>query len=149
MTGATGSETASGTALGWRTVEAPASADMPQEIAAEWSGCALDELFRAALGFDERPAAAPPQPLTSQLTAWAQPHDPGLSPATALRAVLTWSRLHGIVSLEIDGNFASMGLDPGQLFEAELATLMTHLGGPRPAGQASAVAAPRRSGSAS
>jgi len=44
-------------------------------------------------------------------------------PATALRAVLIWSRLHGIVSLEIAGNFASMGLDPGQLFEIQLATL--------------------------
>jgi Tetracyclin repressor-like, C-terminal domain len=44
-------------------------------------------------------------------------------PATALRAVLIWSRLHGIVSLEIDGNFGSMGIDPGQLFEAELGRL--------------------------
>ena len=38
---------------------------------------------------------------------------------------LIWSRLHGIVSLEIAGNWASMGLDPGQLFEAQLATLTT------------------------
>jgi AcrR family transcriptional regulator len=68
-------------------------------------------------------AAPPPQPLASQLTAWAQPHVPGIDPATALRAVLVWSRLHGIVSLEIAGNFASMGIDPGQLFETELAAL--------------------------
>jgi len=64
-----------------------------------------------------------PRPLASQLAAWAQPHSPGADPATALRAILTWSRLHGIVSLEIAGNFASMGLDAGQLFEIELATL--------------------------
>jgi AcrR family transcriptional regulator len=70
-------------------------------------------------------AIAPPQPLASQLAAWAQPHHPGIDPATALRAVLAWSRLHGIVSLEIAGNFASMGLDPGQLFEIQLATLTT------------------------
>jgi hypothetical protein len=37
--------------------------------------------------------------------------------------VLTWSRLHGLVSLEIAGNFASMSLDPDQVFEAQLATL--------------------------
>jgi hypothetical protein len=43
--------------------------------------------------------------------------------AHALRAVLIWSRLHGIVSLEIAGNFASMGIDPDQLFEIQLATL--------------------------
>ena len=66
---------------------------------------------------------APPQPLASQLTAWALAHDPGTRPAPALRAVLIWSRLHGLVKLEIAGNFASMGIDPGQVFEAELGAL--------------------------
>ena len=32
------------------------------------------------------------------------------------RAVTLWSRLHGHVSLEIEGNFASMGLDPDVLY---------------------------------
>jgi len=68
-----------------------------------------------------------PPPLAAQLAAWGQPHAadswPGAGPATALRAVLAWSRLHGIVSLEIAGNFASMGLDAEQLFEIQLATL--------------------------
>ena len=58
-----------------------------------------------------------------QPSAWAQAHVPGIDPATALRAVLVWSRLHGLVSLEIAGNFASMGVDPDQVFEAQLATL--------------------------
>jgi hypothetical protein len=40
-----------------------------------------------------------------------------------LRAILIWSRLHGLVSPEIAGNIASMGIDPGQVFEAQLATL--------------------------
>jgi Tetracyclin repressor-like, C-terminal domain len=40
-----------------------------------------------------------------------------------LRAIIIWSRLHGLVSLEIAGNFASMGIDAGQIFEAQLATL--------------------------
>jgi AcrR family transcriptional regulator len=72
---------------------------------------------------DRTGEAGLPQPLASQLAAWAQPHDPAASPVSALRAVLTWSRLHGLVSLEIAGNFASMGLDAGQLFEIQLATL--------------------------
>jgi AcrR family transcriptional regulator len=63
-----------------------------------------------------------PQPLASQLATWARPY-PAASPGAALRAVLAWSRLHGIVSLEIAGNFASMGLDAEQLFEVQLATL--------------------------
>jgi AcrR family transcriptional regulator len=33
------------------------------------------------------------------------------------RAVTKWSRMHGHVSLEIEGNFASMGLDPEALYE--------------------------------
>ena len=32
------------------------------------------------------------------------------------RAVTLWARAHGHVSLEIEGNFASMGLDPEKLF---------------------------------
>jgi Tetracyclin repressor-like, C-terminal domain len=69
------------------------------------------------------PPPRPPQPLASQLTAWALAHDPDTDPATALRAVLAWSRLHGLVSLEIAGNLASMGIDPDQVFEAQIGTL--------------------------
>jgi hypothetical protein len=37
--------------------------------------------------------------------------------------VLVWSRLHSLVGLEIAGKFASMGIDPDQVFEAQLGTL--------------------------
>jgi AcrR family transcriptional regulator len=70
-----------------------------------------------------RAPAPPTQPLTSQLAAWAQTHTFDANPAVALRAILIWSRLHGLVSLEIAGNFTSMGIDPGQLFEAQLPAL--------------------------
>ena len=70
------------------------------------------------------PAAPPPGlPLASQLSAWARKHGPEADPATALRAVLAWSRLHGFVSLEIAGDCASMNIDPDQVFEIQLATL--------------------------
>ena len=72
-----------------------------------------------------RPGAAPAPgpPLATQLSSWARTHSLDIDPATALCAVLAWSRLHGFVSLEIAGNYASMGIDPGQLFEVQLATL--------------------------
>jgi AcrR family transcriptional regulator len=70
-------------------------------------------------------ATPPGQPLTSQLSAWAHRHGLDIDPAVALRAVLIWSRLHGFVSLEIAGNFASMGIDPGQVFEIQLTTMLT------------------------
>jgi AcrR family transcriptional regulator len=70
------------------------------------------------------PTATPPaEPLASQLLALAPIHGPGIDAAMALRAIIIWSRLHGLVSLEIAGNFASMGIDAGQVFEAQLATL--------------------------
>ena len=87
------------------------------------SQAAMNQLLDVLRELRDDTAAPPPQPLAAQLTAWAQTHDPGTSPATALRAVLTWSWLHGLVSLEIAGNFASMGLDPDQVFAAQLATL--------------------------
>jgi len=90
-------------------------------IDAAWAAMSLLLGILRELG--DRAAPPPPQPLASQLVAWAQAHDPGTSPATALHGVLIWSRLHGIVSLEIAGNFASMGVDPGQLFETQLAAL--------------------------
>ncbi|WP_329192187.1 MULTISPECIES: TetR/AcrR family transcriptional regulator [unclassified Streptomyces] len=41
--------------------------------------------------------------------------------ASALRlAGSFWTRLHGILSLELSGHFAGMGLDPALLYEAEL-----------------------------
>jgi AcrR family transcriptional regulator len=84
---------------------------------------AMNPLLDILREFGDGMIEPPAEPLASQLAAWAQPQDPGIDPATALRAVLIWSYLHGIVSLEIAGNFASMGIDPGQLFETELATL--------------------------
>jgi hypothetical protein len=59
---------------------------------------AMSLLF-GILGGPAHPTAAPlPQPLAGQLVAWAQPYASGIDPASALRAVLIWSRLHGIVS---------------------------------------------------
>ena len=71
----------------------------------------------------DRAATPPGQPLASQLSAWAHKHSLEADPATALRAVLAWSRLHGFVSLEIAGNYASMSIDPDPVFEIQLATL--------------------------
>src|ERR1035441_2385344 len=91
------------------------------------SQAAMNQLLGVLRELGDRTAPAPPPPPASPLTArppaWRLAPAPGPRPATALRAVLAWSRLHGLVSLEIAGNFASMGIDPGQVFEAELGAL--------------------------
>jgi AcrR family transcriptional regulator len=68
-----------------------------------------------------------PEPLAAELKAWAQQHNQRINLGTALQAVLIWSQLHGIVSLEIAGNFASMGIDADQLFEIQLTAIMRTL----------------------
>ncbi|MEU5276152.1 TetR/AcrR family transcriptional regulator [Streptomyces asoensis] len=45
------------------------------------------------------------------------------SPAALGRALTCWTRLHGVLSLELAGHFAGMGFDPAQLFAAELESL--------------------------
>ena len=65
-------------------------------------------------------ATATPE-LLEQLGNWSIDRGfTGTDPAIALRAVTLWSRLHGLVSLEIENNVASMGLDSAALFDAAL-----------------------------
>ncbi|MFE2728795.1 TetR/AcrR family transcriptional regulator [Kitasatospora sp. NPDC059327] len=53
---------------------------------------------------------------------WAAGHP---APPGALRRFLAfWTRLHGVLSLELAGHFGGMGLDPALLFAAELDDLL-------------------------
>jgi AcrR family transcriptional regulator len=49
---------------------------------------------------------------------WAADHP--APPAALRRALLFWTRLHGILSLELAGHFTGMGLDPAELYTSEL-----------------------------
>jgi AcrR family transcriptional regulator len=64
-----------------------------------------------------------PKALAAEANAWIKARGHTADTSTALRAVQTWSRIHGFVSLEIAGAFASMGLDPDALFDLELPNL--------------------------
>ena len=71
-------------------------------------------------------SAGSEDPLGRQLDAWITRRsgetDAG---ADVLRlGVLTWTRLHGIVGLELAGILGDMGLDGGLLVEAEVAALV-------------------------
>ncbi|MEU7044609.1 TetR/AcrR family transcriptional regulator [Streptomyces varsoviensis] len=54
---------------------------------------------------------------------WVREHP--APPAALSRALRTWTRLHGVLSLELAGHFTGMGLDPAVLFDAELKGLTT------------------------
>ncbi|MEU6550494.1 TetR/AcrR family transcriptional regulator [Streptomyces sp. NPDC046915] len=49
---------------------------------------------------------------------WAGGHP--APPAVLHRALSFWTRLHGVLSLELAGHFTGMGFDPAQFFDAEL-----------------------------
>ena len=72
---------------------------------------------------DDHEAEPPAGALVSDLSRWATQRGAPVDATRAVRAILTWSRLHGFVSLEIAGNFASMSIDSDRLFEIELAAL--------------------------
>jgi AcrR family transcriptional regulator len=66
----------------------------------------------------------PPTPFDAHLEThreWAGGHP---APAAALhRALSVWTRLHGVLSLELAGHFAGMAFDPDLLITEELAAL--------------------------
>ena len=70
----------------------------------------------------------PPAELTAELERWTRRvGGPPRPPAVLMRAVLFWSRLHGLLSLELDHHLASMQLDAELLYRAELAELGGHV----------------------
>ena len=77
-----------------------------------------------ALPAARKPRRALPAALVAELGAWTERVGRGaLPPGTLLGGVVFWSRLHGLISLELDHHLASMQLDPELLYRAELAEL--------------------------
>lgn len=68
----------------------------------------------------------PSRGLDRQLERWARSRAADSPPPAGalLLGVLAWTRLHGLVSLEIEGVFASMDVDPVLLFDVEVEELV-------------------------
>ncbi|WP_028642769.1 TetR/AcrR family transcriptional regulator [Nocardioides sp. URHA0020] len=89
---------------------------------------AMEVLLAILGGLVHASGTALPRPggqLEAQLDAWATAPaeaetDHELSSAVLLLGVLTWTRLHGILTLELAGVVGDMGLDAGLLIHAEL-----------------------------
>ncbi|MFB7228424.1 TetR/AcrR family transcriptional regulator [Streptomyces fimicarius] len=72
---------------------------------------------------------APATPFAAHLAGhrdWAGDHP--APPAALHRALAFWTRLHGVLSLELAGHFTGMAFDPAQLFQAELDDLVGRRG---------------------
>ncbi|GHI09659.1 hypothetical protein Scel_79800 [Streptomyces cellostaticus] len=69
----------------------------------------------------EEPRAASADALETHLAdhrGWAGDHP--APPPVLRRALAFWTRLHGVLSLELAGHFTGMGFDPELLFTAEV-----------------------------
>ena len=98
-------------------------ADPPEAIAEIQAGMeillAAPRRARRLAARRRRPRPAQPRQLRDWIAARAG--GPVELPARVLRlGVLTWTRLHGIVSLELAGALGDMGLDGGLLVDAEV-----------------------------
>ncbi|MFJ7179408.1 TetR/AcrR family transcriptional regulator [Streptomyces massasporeus] len=65
---------------------------------------------------------------------WANGHP--APPAALHRAMTFWTRLHGVLSLELAGHFTGMGFDPAQFFAAEVESLASTASAPGTASSA-------------
>ncbi|WP_158844584.1 TetR/AcrR family transcriptional regulator [Saccharothrix deserti] len=70
-------------------------------------------------------ATAEPSTLDAQLVAWANSRgEGGVPPAVLLTGLRGFTRLHGVLSLEVSGQFGPMGIDPALLYRVELESLV-------------------------
>ncbi|MEU5691207.1 TetR/AcrR family transcriptional regulator [Actinosynnema sp. NPDC020468] len=81
----------------------------------------------AFLGMLDAPGGTTGQESTldRQLVGWARSRGEGdVAPAVLMSAVRAFTRLHGVLSLEVSGQFGPMGFDPALLYRAELDSLI-------------------------
>ncbi len=62
--------------------------------------------------------------LDAQFALWARETDQQTPGPVLRRSMAWWTRLHGAISLEIEGHFAGMGFDPALLYAAEVEALL-------------------------
>lgn len=76
----------------------------------------------------EGPAAPVDGSLAGQLRDWAARTDlPDVPPGVLRLGLVCWTRLHGVISLELGHHLASTGVDPALLYESEIRAVVATL----------------------
>lgn len=85
----------------------------------------------AELGPSDQAPAVPDDILRRQLAAWGNrsSDDSQFEPSVLLLGLVAWTRMHGIISLEIEGFFDHIGVDPAHLYRSEIDRLIAERSG--------------------
>ncbi|WP_194897144.1 TetR/AcrR family transcriptional regulator [Catenulispora pinisilvae] len=75
-------------------------------------------------GLGALPASALGEHLAASDAGWATAYP--AEPERLHRAVVFWTRLHGVLSLELAGHFDGMGFDPARVYAAEVEAVAGH-----------------------
>jgi AcrR family transcriptional regulator len=67
--------------------------------------------------------------LEAQLALWLQATDQHITGSAMRYGLIWWTRLHGLISLEVAGHFSLMAFDPALLYETEVEALLDSMGG--------------------
>jgi AcrR family transcriptional regulator len=91
---------------------------------------ALAAVFEAGVEASAAPVTAgAAAELDRAIRVWSEgPGFADVPPVVLTAAVMSWTRLHGIISLELGGHLDAAGLDAGLLYGAEIAAIRTLLG---------------------
>lgn len=105
--------------------------------AASRSMTVLVDALAAAAALEEPTKAIPPSTTNAELQeairAWAKRSAlDDFPPEVLTLAVLSWTRLHGIISLELGGHLSAAGISAAALFESEITTISRHISDPPP-----------------
>jgi len=78
----------------------------------------------SALPIAEAPHGSHLSVLELQLATSVSATDAHISGSVMRRGLVWWTRLHGLISLEVEGHFSSMGFDPDLLYDTEVDALL-------------------------
>jgi AcrR family transcriptional regulator len=82
------------------------------------------EVFLDALAGADTDVQLSPE-LAGQVRAWGQRSEvPDLTIGQLYLGLLAWTRLHGLISLELGQHLTATGVDPALLYEAEVTSLL-------------------------
>ena len=106
-----------------------ASGESPRRTPLDQSMALLIDLLADMHNGEPTDSGSGDRALDGQLRLWARAQErPGTAPRAATAAILIWTRVHGIVSLELAGVFGNHTIEAQRLIDQEIGNAIQSLG---------------------